>query len=124
MENQRQKLVNLCYIVGSFLLAYIVLELSTRFSAIYDLEARVTNLEAILRVVSIASGLGLFIYLIKSDRVNQYMNEVVAELSRVTWPTPEDTKNATIVVIIMVIISGMMLGFLDFVWSEVFKAIL
>ena len=52
------------------------------------------------------------------------MNEVMVELSRVTWPTTKDTTSATVVVIVMVLISGLILGVLDYFWVMVLKEIL
>lgn len=42
--------------------------------------------------------------------------EVVDELSKVTWPTREETGNATVVVIITVLISSAYLGAFDAMW--------
>ena len=52
------------------------------------------------------------------------MNEVMVELSRVAWPTQKDTSSATLVVMIMVIVSGMILGLLDYFWIQLIKWIL
>ncbi|OFZ55570.1 MAG: preprotein translocase subunit SecE [Bdellovibrionales bacterium RIFOXYC1_FULL_54_43] len=49
------------------------------------------------------------------------MNEVMMELSRVSWPTQKETSSATMVVVIMVMISGMVLGFLDYLWTVLLK---
>jgi preprotein translocase subunit SecE len=52
------------------------------------------------------------------------MNEVMVELSRVTWPTQKETTTSTIVVIVMVVISGLILGFLDYLWTALLKLVL
>jgi preprotein translocase subunit SecE len=52
------------------------------------------------------------------------MNEVAMELSRVSWPTQKETTAATFMVIIMVVISGMVLGFFDYLWTVLLKWIL
>ena len=124
MDQTRQKWVNLCYIVGAALLGYVVFEVLTRVGGTYDLEARFHNIDLWVRLISVASGAILFIALYRSDRVNQYMHEVVAELSRVTWPTPSDTVSTTGVVIVMVIISGLFLGGMDSLWTWALKLIL
>ena len=46
------------------------------------------------------------------------VNEVAAELKKVTWPTEKDVKSATIVVVVMTIISASILGLFDLVWSQ------
>ena len=114
MENQNQKWVNLSYLAASSLLAYIVFLTLDRVVGIYDLETRVRNIEIILRVVSALVGVIFFVALYRNEKSNQFMNEVVVELSRVTWPTQKETGSATFIVIVMVIISGMVLGLLDY----------
>ena len=117
MENQHQKWVNLSYVAVAILLGYIVSSFAVKLAGTYDLEARVRNIELIIRVVSILVGLVVFVFLYRHDKSNQFMNEVVVELSRVTWPTQKETASATFIVMIMVLISGMVLGLLDYVWT-------
>lgn len=121
MENLQQKWVNLSYLALAALVAFVVFSLGVKISSTWDMEARVKNLELILRVVSLVLGALVFWILSRNDNVNQFMNEVVVELSRVTWPTQRETSSATLVVMIMVLISGMVLGFLDYVWTNVVK---
>lgn len=45
------------------------------------------------------------------------VSEITNELSKVTWPTGKETRAATIVVIITTIISSMLLGVFDLIWS-------
>jgi len=52
------------------------------------------------------------------------MNEVVLEMSRVTWPASKDTTNATIWVILFVIVAGALLGAFDSLWSWIIKMLL
>lgn len=124
MESQHQKWVNLSYLAAAVLLGYIVFSASGKLIGAYDLEARIRNIDLILRGLSVATGAILFIVLYKNEAVNQFMHEVVVELSRVAWPTPKDTRSATGIVIIMVLISGMILGLLDYFWVQLLKWIL
>ena len=125
MENQNyQKWVNVTYLAVSALVGYIVFAMMLKIVGVYDLEARVRNAELIIRVVSLALGAGLFLGLIRSARANQFMSEVVVELTRVTWPTSKETTSATGIVIVMVLISGMVLGLLDYIWTQLLQWIL
>ena len=124
MENQNQKWVNLSYLAASVLFGYIVFLVIGRIVGIYDLETRVRNIDLILRGVSVLVGGLLFIVLYKNEKSNQFMNEVVVELSRVTWPSQKETTSATFIVIVMVVISGMVLGLLDYFWVQLMKWIL
>ena len=99
MENQRQKWVNLSFVFAGGLLAYVFYSLGYRIVGVYDLEARLANVDLFLRAGCFLLGAGLFFFLYWHDQANQFMNEVVVELSRVTWPTQDETAKATIVVI-------------------------
>jgi len=124
MESQHQKWVNLSYLALSLVVGYLVFALSAKIVGTYDLEARVRNVELIIRGISIVAAGLLFLLLWRNDRANQFMNEVVVELSRVTWPTQKETASATFLVLIMVLISGVVLGLLDYLWTAVIKLII
>jgi len=124
MESQYQKWVNLSYLALAALVAYVIFAFGVKLAGSYDLEARVRNIDLILQGVSIGIGAILFFVLFRSEQTNQFMNEVMVELSRVTWPTQKETTSATFVVIVMVVVSGMILGFLDYFWTSLLKWIL
>ncbi len=124
MENQYQKWVNLSYLALAAVVGYIVFALAIRLVGVYDLETRVHNVELIVRGLSVGLGGLVFLILWRNQQANQFMNEVMVELSRVTWPTQKETSSATVVVIVMVLISGAVLGFLDYVWTSLLKQVL
>lgn len=124
MESQHQKWVNISYLLAAVLLGYIVFSVAGKVVATFDLETRIKNVEMILRGASVVSGALLFLGLYRNDQVNQFMNEVVVELSRVVWPPQKDTASNTLVVIIMVVVSGLFLALLDYAWVYVMKWIL
>ena len=116
MENNQQKWVNLSFVAASLLIAYVVFLLATKFSVVFDFEGRVRSLDKILLGVSVLSGLGLYLGLYKSNVANTFMNETVAELSKVTWPTQDETLKATVAVLIAVVIAGFLLWVVDNTW--------
>lgn len=65
--------------------------------------------------VALVTGIALY----RHERVNGLVNEVVAELKKVTWPNRAEVRAATIVTIVMTIISAAILGFFDFIWANV-----
>ena len=58
------------------------------------------------------------IYMYKNDKYYGLANEVAGELKKVTWPTAKEVRSATLVVIVMAILSALILGLFDFVWSN------
>lgn len=49
----------------------------------------------------------------------QFLREVKQEMDRVTWPTKDEVKGATVVVIIVVILIGFFIGLVDKIFTIV-----
>jgi preprotein translocase subunit SecE len=58
------------------------------------------------------------IVMYRSDKYYLLANEVAGELKKVTWPSAKEVRTATIVVIVMAIISAIILSIFDVVWSK------
>ena len=65
-------------------------------------------------MIAIVVGVALY----RNDRIYNLANEVAGELKKVTWPTAKEIRTATMVVIVMAIISAVILGVFDLVWSN------
>ena len=124
MENNYTKWVNVSFLSAAVLIGYVIFMLTAKLAAVYDLEARFHEIDWAIRGAGFFAGALSFAILYRHDQANQFMHEVVAELSRVTWPTQKETASATFVVIIMVLISGLYLGLLDYVWTQLLQWIL
>ena len=66
-------------------------------------------------VVSLVTAISLY----RNERVHTLANEIAAELKKVAWPGAKEVKQATIVVIIMTLISASILGLFDFAWANI-----
>lgn len=53
-----------------------------------------------------------------------FLKEVKEELSKVVWPTREQTARMTTIVIIVAVVVGMVIGGFDFVLAKIAKALL
>ena len=116
MENQQQKWVNLSFVAASLLFAYVLYVLATKFSVVFDVEGRVRSLDKILLVSTVVVGIALFLGLSKSSLANNFMNETVTEVTKVTWPDRDETLKATVAVLIAVTIAGVLLWAVDNLW--------
>lgn len=116
MDNNQQKWVNLSFVAASLLLAYVLFVLSVKFSVVLDFEGRIRSLDKILMGASAVIGLLMFLGLYKSNLANTFMNETVAELSKVTWPGNDETLKATVAVLIAVTIAGFLFWVVDNAW--------
>lgn len=116
MDNNQHKWVNLSFVMASLLLAYVVFALAEKFSVVLDFDGRIRSLDLIIKGLAVAVGLGTFLGLYKSSVANNFMSETVAEVSKVTWPTQDETLKATIAVLIAVVIAGIVLWVVDSAW--------
>ena len=124
VENQNQKWVNLGYLALAALVAYVFFLGGLKISAFWDLEARIRKIELIIRVAALVAGGLVFALLYSNRKANLFMTEVVEELSKVSWPTQKETTSSTAIVIVMVVLSGLVLGLLDYVWTRLLQLVL
>ncbi|MSR06006.1 MAG: preprotein translocase subunit SecE [Gemmatimonadetes bacterium] len=50
-------------------------------------------------------------------RTVAYLREVQAEVRKVSWPTFDDLRKSTTVIIIFVLVFGVVIGLIDWAWS-------
>jgi preprotein translocase subunit SecE len=118
-ENAPNKPVHLIYLCGAVLLFYLLqwsIDWVWGYFATSPSETQISLIAAIAAVV-----IGLTLY--RNDRAYTLANEVSGELKKVTWPTAKEVRTATIVVIVMAIISAVILGLFDLVWSNLTELI-
>jgi len=113
-ENAPNKPVHLMYLVGAIVLFYV---LQWGVDWIWGYFGSVPN-EMYVSLGSAFVALIVGIAMYKSDKYYYLANEVASELKKVTWPTAKEIRTSTFVVIIMAIISAVILGLFDFVWSN------
>jgi len=57
-------------------------------------------------------------------KITQFFRESRAELKKVVWPTKEDVLSSIKVVIISTLVVAIVLGLLDFGFTEAFRALM
>ena len=113
-DNAPNKPVHLIYLCGAVLLFYLLqwsIDWVWGFFATSPSESKISLISAFAAVV-----IGVSLY--RNDRVYTLANEVSGELKKVTWPTAKEVRAATLVVVVMAIISSIILGVFDLVWSN------
>ena len=58
------------------------------------------------------------------SKVGQFLRESKAELKKVVWPSRDDVVSSVKVVIISTIIVAIVLGLLDFAFTEAFRSLM
>jgi preprotein translocase subunit SecE len=107
--------VHILFIAGGGLAAYLAYNIINNVWARFSPDPSFPLLFAI----SLVAGGGLAFYFWQQERTRQLAQEVVGELSRVTWPTRPELGAATVVVIVTSIVMSIVLGLFDFLWSWV-----
>lgn len=118
-ENAPNKPVHLIYLCGG-LLAFVLLKWTGDW--IWGYFTRTPN-ELIITTAAAVVALAAGVYYYRRESTYSLVNEVASELKKVTWPTWPEVRVATIIVIIMTILSALILGFFDFVWGRVTELI-
>ncbi len=115
-DNAPNKPVHLIYLCGAVILFY-VLQWTIDWVWGYFWPQSLPS-EFTLTMISAVTAVVAGIVMYRSDKYYNLANEVASELKKVTWPNAQEVRSATIVVIVMAIISAAVLGMFDMVWSN------
>jgi preprotein translocase subunit SecE len=115
-DNAPNKPVHLMYLSGAVLLFYVLQWTTDWVWGYFSPE----TIPSEFKIMMISAGIALVtsIVMYRSDKYYGLANEVAGELKKVTWPSPKEVRAATLVVIVMAIISAIILGLFDLVWSN------
>ncbi len=118
-ENAPNKPVHLMFLCGAIVCFYL-----TQWTAdwIWGYFVRAPD-ELVLSVGAAIFTITLGVVLYRNDRIYNLANEVSSELGKVTWPTAKEVRAATVVVIIMTLVSAFVLGLFDLVWSQLTEVV-
>ena len=117
MQHQR-------YVLLSFVAAAVLVGVSLQAASVSLFEAfaiqdlRVAGVVNSTTLLSVAGAIVTFVGLLRSRRAIEYVDEVVDELTKVTWPSREETIRAATTVVFTTLFVAALLGFYDFVWKN------
>jgi preprotein translocase subunit SecE len=118
-DNAPNKPVHLIYLFGGVLLFYLLKWTTEWIWGYFTKSPNELWVSLAAAVVALVAGIVLY----RRDKTYTLITEIAAELKKVTWPTGPEVKAATIVVVIMTVISAAILGFFDVVWSKLTEVI-
>ncbi len=113
-DNAPNKPVHLIYLCGAVVMFYLLqwtIDWIWGYFATAPSDFQISLIAAVGATVA-----GVWMY--RDDRLYTLTNEVATELKKVTWPTAKEVRASTLVVIVMAILSALILGLFDFVWSN------
>jgi preprotein translocase subunit SecE len=102
------------YLCGAVLLFYLLQWTIDWLWGYWSTAPSEFEISLIAGTLAVIAGIVLY----RHDRVYTLANEVAGELKKVTWPTAKEVRTATIVVLVMSIISAFILGVFDLVWTN------
>ena len=124
MEKTINKIMMVAFVCGAFMVGYTVQVFNTLLSTAWGSYARLVEPDLISYGMPIFFGLVFFIYVNFSKKIKEWAKDVVVEVSKVVWPSRKDTMAMTFVVCFFMILSGILLGFFDFLSSQVIQFII
>lgn len=122
MENK--KIITLSFMVVSIVVGYVSRILLDTLGATVSAVGRFSHETWFTHGFPVLLGAGLFFYLQFNQSILVWADDVVSEIKKVVWPSRKDTVAMTIVVCVMVIISGVILGLFDTISIVLMKYIL
>ena len=119
MGDTNKKILTLSFAIAGALAGLVFHLLLKAFAGAFAIVARAAGSDMIQHGMPVVIGLGVFAALQFNKDVNVWGEEVVAEVSKVVWPSRKDTLAMTMVVCVMVLISSLVVMGFDFFSSSV-----
>lgn len=120
---QTQKIVNLSVMIVCgilFMLFLRVIDFAwdlSRFGRFDEWPVGPSQLLAFALTLGVGIGVRLW------GKANQFFNEVVVELSKVTWPLGKETVASSGVVAVLVGIAALILALIDLIWATMARGV-
>ena len=114
MENNNSKIVTVCFMLTAILLGIVVAVTMETLSAVgTGAFGRFVSDPTVRHGLPVVVGIAIFAVLQMNKAVVHWADEVVGEIRLIVWPSRRDTVSMTVVVCVMLLISGLALGLLD-----------
>lgn len=114
---RNQKFVSLIYLACGFVAWLIFRELFATVWAIAHLKVPADWVLPPSEIVAIVLGIATFVMLLRNRKVNDFTNDTLTELGKVTWPKRKETAISTGVVSVLVGIAAALLFGFDMLWG-------
>jgi preprotein translocase subunit SecE len=85
---------------------------------------KLPSIGIIREFLPVVVGLAAFAFLMLNSKVNNFLDEVVVELKKVTWPSREDVVKSTIVVLGCVLFASGVLAVFDVAFGKMISYLL
>lgn len=121
MENDNKKIVTLVAVASGFVFAFVLEILLESLAASFTWIVQLRGNEAVKHGLPLATGFIVFGILQFHPRIKIWLEEVIAEIRKIVWPSQKDATAMTIVCCVMVVIAGLGFGLFDYLSSQLMK---
>ncbi|NBX93827.1 MAG: preprotein translocase subunit SecE [Proteobacteria bacterium] len=119
-----QKVIVGSYLAASALIWYLVRSFVQWLNFTFYQVRKIPGFEAIREALPVVGAVLVFVILLRNRKTNEILEDVVSELRKVTWPTMEDVKKSTIVVMVCILIASGILAIFDLFFGKVVNFLL
>ena len=124
IKEENAKIITLSFVAMGFLAAFIIRILFELLAVYSGTVAIAYGQEWIRHGVPILIGFSVFMFLQVREQTRIWAHEVVVEVRKVVWPSRQATLGMTVLVCIILMISGFVLGVFDLMSSAVINFII
>lgn len=113
IKSENLKIVTVSFICMSFLAAFVASVIFETLSVAFGFFANFYSIDAFRHGVPILSGISMFLVFQFKDSFKNLADEVVTEVRKVVWPNKKELYSMTVLVCIILLVSGLVLGVFD-----------
>jgi len=113
MDTDNKKILTFSFVLAGFLTFLTVSLLIDTFATLFPIVSRFSSNDVMKHGFPILVGFGVFAALQFNNNIVNFCDEVVTEIRKIVWPSRKDTVAMTIVVSVMLVVSGVLLGLFD-----------
>jgi len=113
MNNDNKKILTMAFLIAGALVTLVIELFIDALASFIPTIARLFGTDTLRHGLPVVLGIITFFWLQLSPRVVKFCDEVVTELKKIVWPSRKDTVAMTMVVCLMLVISGALLGIFD-----------
>ena len=115
VKQENLKIVTVSFVLLSFLAAFIIRVLFETLSVTSGFFANYYSMDLFRHGVPIASGVACFLFFQINSKYKKLADEVVTEVKKVVWVGKAELYSMTVLVSMILIVSGVVFGIFDLV---------
>lgn len=113
MDKTLSKIITVSFATAAVILAFTLSVLLKAMAGAFGVVAKLTDSDLVRHGLPVGVGLAFFLILQLNPKIVTWAYEVAQEIKKVVWPSRKDTTAMTIVVLVMVVISGIIVTSFD-----------